>query len=258
MHELRRRAGTGDGRLCNAPRREAPKSHINEPLSVLVVEDHLPSQYLLVQQVGYLGHRVLAASNGLEGLATWSEHAVDIVISDCNMPQMGGLEMARTIRRLEQQQGGKPCLIIGLTADAQREALQLCRDAGMDHALAKPTNLATLNRFIPKLGPDQSWASQGLSWTNDIRASMARQVVASNQEESAALRRALEEGDLPGAGRIAHKLKGTAYLLNHQALLEQCVEVEELCSGELTEEFGETVQILLDTLEVITGSLQAV
>ncbi|AZC24602.1 Virulence sensor protein bvgS precursor [Pseudomonas sessilinigenes] len=240
------------------PEGEAPKSHINEPLSVLVVEDHLPSQYLLVQQVGYLGHRVLAASNGLEGLATWSEHAVDIVISDCNMPQMGGLEMARTIRRLEQQQGGKPCLIIGLTADAQREALQLCRDAGMDHALAKPTNLATLNRFIPKLGPDQSWASQGLSWTNDIRASMARQVVASNQEESAALRRALEEGDLPGAGRIAHKLKGTAYLLNHQALLEQCVEVEELCSGELTEEFGETVQILLDTLEVITGSLQAV
>src|SRR5690606_36423095 len=37
------------------------------PLTVLIVEDHLPSQYLLYQQVSYLGHRALTASNGLEG-----------------------------------------------------------------------------------------------------------------------------------------------------------------------------------------------
>jgi two-component system sensor histidine kinase EvgS len=199
----------------------------------------------------------LTASNGLEGLAVWSEHDIDIVITDCNMPEMDGLEMTRAIRRLESSQGVRPCLIIGLTADAQREALQQCRDAGMGHALTKPTNLAMLNRLIPKFSTQQSTEPEGLSWTHDIRASMAQQVVASNKGESASLRLALDDDDLSALQRIAHKLKGTAYLLNHQALLEQCVEIEELCEGGFMEELREAGQLLLATLEQISQSLQA-
>ncbi|SDY57616.1 ATP-binding protein [Pseudomonas sp. NFIX28] len=229
---------------------------IDEPLTVLVVEDHLPSQYLLVQQIGYLGHRTLTACNGLEGLSLWNEHAVDIVITDCNMPEMDGLEMTRAIRRLEGLQGTRPCLIIGLTADAQRESLGQCHDAGMDHALVKPTNLVILNRLIPKLGAEQIHAPDGPSWTHDIRASMVGQVVASNQGESVALRQALDDGDVPALRSIAHKLKGTAYLLNHRALLERCVEVEELCVDGLTQELNEAAQALLNALEQINLSLQ--
>lgn len=229
---------------------------IDEPLTVLVVEDHLPSQYLLVQQISYLGHRTLAASNGLEALSLWSEHDVDIVVTDCNMPEMGGLEMTRAIRRLEFQQGIRPCLIIGLTADAQRETLRQCLDAGMEHALAKPTNLAALNRLIPKFGPEQNQVHDGHSWTHDIRTSMARQVAASNQFESAALRRALDEKDVSALRGIAHKLKGTAYLLNQQSLLERCDEVEERCIEGLTQELQDAVEALLDILEQINTSLQ--
>ncbi|MFT0869079.1 ATP-binding protein [Pseudomonas sp. CAM1A] len=225
-------------------------------LTVLVVEDHLPSQYLLVQQVGYLGHRVLTASNGLEGLAAWSEHEVDMVITDCNMPEMGGLEMARTLRRLERQQGVRPCLIVGLTADAQREVLQQCLDAGMDHALAKPTNLAALNRLIPKLGAAQPHAAESPSWATDIRAAMARQVLASNQSESAALRQALAAGDVQGVRRIAHKLKGTAYLLNHPALLEQCVALEDACASGPADAQQQAGQLLLLSLQRINQTLQ--
>lgn len=230
---------------------------IDEPLTVLVVEDHLPSQYLLVQQIGYLGHHTLTASNGLEGIAVWSEHDIDIVITDCNMPEMDGLEMTRAIRRLEIGRGVRPCLIIGLTADAQRETLQQSRNAGMDHVLAKPTNLAMLNRLIPKFGSEQSHSADGPSWTNDIRASMAEQVVISNQGESAALRRALEADDLAAMRRIAHKLKGTAYLLNHRVLLEQCVEIEELCTGAFSEELRQAGQSLLVTLEQINLCLRS-
>ncbi len=229
---------------------------IGEALTVLVVEDHLPSQYLLVQQIGYLGHRALTASNGVEGLAVWSEHDVDIIITDCNMPEMDGLEMTQAIRRMESSQGVRPCVIIGLTADAQREMREQCHDAGMDHALAKPTNLAMLNRLIPKFGSDLPHSSGGPSWTHDIRASMAQQVLASNQSESAALRRALDEDDLPATRAIAHKLKGTAYLLNHQVLLEQCVMIEELCMGGVTEKLREAGQSLLVILEEISLSLQ--
>ncbi|MNN41105.1 Virulence sensor protein BvgS precursor [compost metagenome] len=197
----------------------------------------------------------MTASNGLEGLAAWSEH--DIVITDCNMPEMDGLEMTRAIRRLESRQGVRPCLIIGLTADARRESLQQCRDAGMDHVLAKPTNLAMLNRLIPKFSTEQSHEPEGLSWAHGIRASMAQQVVASNKGESASLRVALDDDDLFALQRIAHKLKGTACLLNHHALLERCVEIEELCEGGFTEELREAGQSLLATLDQISQSLQA-
>lgn len=226
-------------------------------LTVLIVEDHLPSQYLLIQQIGYLGHRTLTACNGLEGLAVWSKHDIDIVITDCNMPEMDGLEMTRAIRRLEQGQSIKPCLIIGLTADAQREVFQRCLYAGMNHALAKPTNLAALNRLIPKLDAGQSQAVEASLLTNDIQASMAKRVISSNQSESDALRHALDAHDLVAVKRIVHKLKGTAYLLNHQGLLEQCMELEDLGVKGLTKDLRDAAQVLLETLEEINRFLQA-
>lgn len=226
-------------------------------LTVLIVEDHLPSQYLLVQQISYLGHRTLTASNGLEGLAVWSKHDIDIVITDCNMPEMDGLEMTRAIRRLEQAQSIKPCLIIGLTADAQREVIQRCLYAGMNHALAKPTNLAALNRLIPKLEAEPPQAVEASLLTSDIQAAMAKRVIASNRSEGDALRRALDESDLAAVKRIVHKLKGTAYLLNHQLLLERCMAMEELGADVFSKELRDAGQVLLETLEEINRLLQA-
>ncbi|WP_426352082.1 ATP-binding protein [Pseudomonas wayambapalatensis] len=227
----------------------------DELFTVLIVEDHLPSQYLLVQQISYLGHRPLTASNGLEGLAVWSEQDIDIVITDCNMPEMDGIELTRAIRRLEQGRGLKPCRIIGLTADAQPAVQRACGDAGMDRVLAKPTNLAALNQLIPMFGDSQSQASERPSWKSDIRARLAEQVTLSNQHEADALRQALAAQDLPATRRIAHKLKGTAYLLNHQALLEHCVELEEQAAQELADNVAQTGLALLACLDGINSTL---
>ncbi|WP_433912153.1 ATP-binding protein [Pseudomonas vranovensis] len=225
-------------------------------LTVLIVEDHLPSQYLLYQQVSYLGHRAMTASNGLEGLAMWQENLVDIVLTDCNMPESSGYEMTQSIRRLEQAHGLRPCLIIGLTADAQREALERCLAAGMDHSLAKPVTLATLNRWISKRDSEHQRTSEVTSPINDIQAALAVQIIQSNDSEHTALQKALQENDPGQVRRIAHKLKGTAYLLNHSELLELCAEVEDLCTkGQLTGDVVEAVSALMQTLEGISRSL---
>ncbi|WP_240963540.1 ATP-binding protein [Pseudomonas umsongensis] len=226
-------------------------------LTVLIAEDHLPSQYLLYQQLSYLGHRVVTVSNGLEGLATWQEHEIDIVLTDSNMPQMSGLEMAQSIRRLEQSRGVRPCLIIGLTADAQREALERCLASGMDHALSKPITLADLNRWIPKLNTDYQQLKSSSSMST-IHAYMAEQVIDSNASERVALELALEKEDLEEMARVAHKLKGTAYLLNQSGMLEQCIEVEDLCvEGMMSINVIEAVTILIQSLETINESLQS-
>ncbi|MNN36117.1 Virulence sensor protein BvgS precursor [compost metagenome] len=226
-------------------------------MTVLIVEDHLPSQYLLFQQVTYLGHHVIAASNGSEGLAMWQENEIDIVLTDCNMPEMNGQEMTRSIRRLEKSRAISPCIIIGLTADAQYEVLECCVASGMDHSMTKPVSLAGLNRWIPKRDANNRQFRNTMSPMNDIRAAMAEQIIESNHGESLALQKALEEQDLTAMKCVAHKLKGTAYLLNHSGLLEQCTEVEELCSeGIMSVDTQEAVVALIKLLSDIGQSLR--
>ncbi|WP_248132761.1 MULTISPECIES: transporter substrate-binding domain-containing protein [unclassified Pseudomonas] len=233
------------------------KADSDEPLTVLIIEDHLPSQYLLYQQISYLGHHALTASNGLEGLAMWQEHAVDVVITDSNMPELSGHEMTRNIRAMEQAQGIRPCLIIGLTADAQPEAHERALASGMDHSLAKPITLAVLNRWIPMLDIDAENLNQASSAMNNIRQDLVEQVAASNTDESLALKQALDTGDLAQIKRISHKLKGTAYMLNHARLLDHCNEVEDMCAeGVISDETVEAVTELIQLLETISQSLR--
>ncbi|MBD8557125.1 transporter substrate-binding domain-containing protein [Pseudomonas fluorescens] len=229
----------------------------DDTLTVLIVEDHLPSQYLLYQQISYLGHRVLTASNGLEGLALWQDHEVDVVITDCNMPDLNGHEMTKSMRRLEQSLGIRPCLIIGLTADAQHEVLDHSLASGMNYSLAKPITLATLNRWIPKRDTNTSQFESKSSPMNDIQADMAKHVVSSNTSEHQSLQQALKNEDLAQLKSIAHKLKGTAYLLNQTKLLEQCIEVEDLCSeNTMSADLVEAVVALMSSLEAINKSLR--
>ncbi|RBL65272.1 histidine kinase, partial [Pseudomonas sp. MWU13-2625] len=149
----------------------------------------------LNKQINYLGHEALIAYNGLEGRAMWQEHDVDIINTDCNMPQMSGHEMSQAIRRMEGQMGVRPCTIIGLTASAQLEELERCLASGMDNALAKPISLAGLNRLIPKLSLTPPQAQNTVpSLNGDIHAALAEHVINSNNEELQALGKALASG----------------------------------------------------------------
>ncbi|WVV47325.1 response regulator [Pseudomonas sp. NA13] len=90
-------------------------------LSILVVDDYPANRLLLSQQLGYLGHRVQEAQNGVEGLHAWRSEHFDVVITDCNMPLMSGYELARAIRDEERAQNLSPGVILGFTANAQAE-----------------------------------------------------------------------------------------------------------------------------------------
>lgn len=232
---------------------------IDSPLNILIVEDHLPSQYLLEQQISYLGHHAVIANNGQEGIALWQKHDIDIVLTDCNMPHLNGYEMTRAIRDLESSLCRKACIIIGITADAQREALEQCLTSGMDEALAKPINLAGLNRFIPTLNRDDKEQTQTQSdLAKEVQLEIAEHVITSNNDELLALELSLGQNDCDALARIAHKLKGTAYVLNSQGLLLLCITLEELTAnnGE-PESIHQAVKDLAKALNDINMSLQA-
>ena len=73
---------------------------------VLVVEDHPIQRSVLARLVTRLGYAAESAASGSEALEKWQSGRFGILITDCNMPQMNGYELARCIRRLEASKGG--------------------------------------------------------------------------------------------------------------------------------------------------------
>jgi two-component system, NarL family, sensor histidine kinase EvgS len=124
---------------------------------ILVAEDHPVNQELIRHQLALLGFACDVTNDGVEALAALEQTSYGCLITDCHMPNVSGYELARRIR--EREQGGAHHLpILGITANTAPEDLKLCRDAGMDDCLVKPTRLATLRDYLSRwFGTDSAW-----------------------------------------------------------------------------------------------------
>ncbi|MEO8380365.1 MAG: response regulator [Acidobacteriota bacterium] len=118
-------------------------------LRILVAEDNVVNQKVVLAQLRKLGFTADLAANGLEALVALEKISYDLILMDCQMPEMDGFEASRAIRVLEQQQQlGRHTQIIALTANAIESDRQRCLDAGMDDYLAKPVKLAALETVL--------------------------------------------------------------------------------------------------------------
>ena len=114
---------------------------------ILLAEDNAVNQQVAQGMLERLGCRVSVAANGVDALRILQQEAVDLVLMDCHMPEMDGLEATRQIRQLEA--GGERRLpIVALTANALKGYRQRCEEAGMDGYLSKPFTLAALRRVL--------------------------------------------------------------------------------------------------------------
>ena len=116
--------------------------------TILVVDDNDMSRALVRLQLSRLGvSRVAEAADGVAALAWLAEHHCDVVLSDCQMPNMDGYTLARRIRAGEA--GGAPRQpIVALTASVMDDERARCLAAGMDGHVAKPTQLAGLRAAL--------------------------------------------------------------------------------------------------------------
>ena len=111
---------------------------------VLVVDDDETNRMLLVSQLEVLGYQARSATNGVEALAMWKTGRFALVLTDCQMPQMNGYELATSIRALEEQAATGRCPIVACTANAMKDEAAACSAAGMDDYIAKPMDLDAL------------------------------------------------------------------------------------------------------------------
>src|SRR5207253_5726057 len=98
---------------------------------VLVVDDHPVNRMLLVKQLAKLGYAAETASDGVEAVSKLVTGGVGAVITDCNMPEMDGYELARNIRAREVRNGAERMPIIACTANALAGEAANCFAAGM-------------------------------------------------------------------------------------------------------------------------------
>jgi signal transduction histidine kinase/AmiR/NasT family two-component response regulator len=114
------------------------------PARVLVVEDNVVNQQVVRRLLARLGVEVELASDGAEALEKLT--SIDLVLMDCHMPGMDGLEASRRIRALPPPLGRLP--IIALSAAVFEEEQAATREAGMDAFLAKPIRLDALEAAL--------------------------------------------------------------------------------------------------------------
>ncbi|MFN7018224.1 MAG: PAS domain S-box protein [Fimbriimonadales bacterium] len=122
----------------HTPANAQEATHALQGLRVLVVEDNPVNQKVVLRQLERWGVRTQVAHNGVEALRLFEEGSFEVILMDCQMPEMDGFEATRRIRERERQRGKPRTPIIALTANAMAEDREACAQAGMDDYLAKP------------------------------------------------------------------------------------------------------------------------
>ena len=116
---------------------------------VLIAEDNQVNQKVVIKQLEKIGFKADAVANGAEALAATAKVAYDLVLMDCQMPEMDGFAATREIRRREGE-FNMHTPIVALTANALEGDRDRCLAAGMDDYLSKPIKLEQLRTVLER------------------------------------------------------------------------------------------------------------
>jgi two-component system, sensor histidine kinase and response regulator len=227
--------------LMAAPlKRTKAKNHASNDLAlgpihdtrILMAEDNEVNRHvtlLVLQNLGYTADTVV---NGKEALAALRRKSYDIVLMDCQMPEMDGYETSRTIRHEFAEQPR----IIAMTAHALRGDREKCLAAGMDDYLSKPIierELATaLKRWAPAHNPKTPVDLQRLRDVCGDAPEAMRTVAYLYLEQGAellpAMEMAIRNNDARHVRSIAHRLRGASLSCGSNSIVPFLSELEQL------------------------------
>ncbi len=216
-------------------------------LHILVAEDSLLNQKLMGRILGNEGHSFVMAVNGVKALEAFDRERFDLVLMDVQMPELGGLETTREIRRREAA-SGRHTPIVALTASAMKGDREDCLEAGMDAYVPKPLEKEVLIKLIGRLTvpreergdppPADSTAAERKVFDPERTLArcagdpeFAREIVDLFLETAGDLAGTLRDAVTSAAAdevhRLAHRLKGAASNVSAERL--------ELAAQRLTE-----------------------
>jgi len=227
---------------------------------ILVAEDNPINQRVAIALLEKLGYRAQAVATGAEVLRAIEAVAYDIILMDCQLPEIDGFEATREIRRREPQGAdaeGQRTYIIAMTAFAQTGARERCLASGMDDFVSKPIRIEVLTAALrkaleglpPHPGPspvaltptqlpaasDRAIDPDAVKALKDLKSELRTDPV--GEMVSLFVRQApacLEEIELSltryearSVEKAAHSLKGSASTMGAHRLADLCATLEE-------------------------------
>ena len=135
------------------PTANHPETSTLKPVRILVAEDSPLNQQVALKQLERLGYPADGVADGKEVLEAMRRTAYEIILMDCQMPEVSGYEATWEIREAEKKkaQEGNPVrrvYIIAMTANTQADNRDKCAQAGMDDYINKPVQLPELEAAL--------------------------------------------------------------------------------------------------------------
>ncbi|MEO8001448.1 MAG: ATP-binding protein, partial [Arenimonas sp.] len=234
---------------------------ITEHSLILLVDDHPTNRLVVSRQLALAGYLCETAEDGMQGIEHWQTGRYALILSDIHMPVMDGYQMARELRQQEMKKNIPRIPIVALTAAALKGESERCMAAGMDDYLMKPVSIsqlvASLQKWLPHTKtlqtsvalqtlPDMPLPQIGLPpvpldrnvldelTRGDLKENRALldDFLNATDQDTAAMQRAREQGDLIQLGREAHKIKGAAKLVGAVELAHAATELELAAKSE--------------------------
>ncbi|MBL1276681.1 MAG: response regulator [Ectothiorhodospiraceae bacterium] len=120
---------------------------------ILVAEDNPVNQMIATELLEGFGCTVTLAENGLKALTMVQNNNFDLILMDCQMPEMDGFEATGNIRKIEKSTLTDRIPVIAFTANAMQGDKEKCLEAGMDDYISKPVNQNELASILTKWLP---------------------------------------------------------------------------------------------------------
>ena len=209
---------------------------------VLLAEDEPVSRALLQRILEKRGASVSLARNGVEAVRAVEEGMFHCVLMDVNMPVMDGYEAASLVRRMHPE-----LPILALSADEEEHNKAPALAAGMNDFLSKPVDADALAATVARLvgearaRPELDAARPRVDFEAGLRSTggdaafyeqMLAKFRASYAVSDREIAEALAYGDVVGARRIAHSVKGVAGNLGARELQERAAVLEQAVADE--------------------------
>jgi CheY-like chemotaxis protein len=238
-----------------------------EGLRILLAEDNRINQQVALGHLSKLGYPADAVADGWEVLEALKLASYDIILMDCQMPEMDGYAATAEVRRREKS--GRHVPIVAMTANALEGDRGRCIAAGMDDYLPKPVREAELETVMRRWlhdeeSPIDPAAMANLRELDDGRDDLLREVIGLFLEETPprldTLAAAVGAGDTESLWRAAHALRSGAANLGATRVVRLCDMVEKRGRAgalegvaELAAELRQAVDAALSALREIGG-----
>ena len=265
------------------PSQESSKNNnqSKEELNILVAEDNKTNQGVVREILEYGGHTVSIVNNGEEALDFLEQFSFDVVILDMQMPVMGGIEAAKLFRFMYPNKSHIP--IIMLTANAQSENSEACKEAKLDAYLTKPVEAKTLLDVIQSLyiqkqkstnaepkvidinNPDNQLLIDSdaletlfsMSSKMEFMRNLIQGYISDSNDTIQEIKHCFKNKEIQDIADLAHALDGSSRSIGAKRLSKISGMLRQSCKARNLQEIGEHIDLLVQYINETEVALLA-